>query len=88
MAQVQIDLVDMSNQHVEHEGKVSKYVLSVMDVFIGFHWPYPLQRKSSRHVSTQLLKIFSEHESPERLLSGNVGEFKKRCKKDSVFLYF
>lgn len=57
MAQVQIDLVDMSNQHVEHEGKVSKYVLSVMDVFSGFHWPYPLQRKSSRHVSTQLLKI-------------------------------
>lgn len=58
MEQVQIDLVGISNQHVKYKGKVSKCVLSVMDVFSCFCWLYPLQRKFPRHVSTHLFKIF------------------------------
>ena len=34
---VQVDLLDLSRERVEYKAKVSRYVLSVMDVFIRFH---------------------------------------------------
>ena len=37
MEQVQIDLINLSSQRVEYEGKVYRYVLPVMDVFSRFH---------------------------------------------------
>lgn len=83
MEQVQVDLVDLSNQRVEYRGKVFRYVLSMMDVFSRFHWLYPLQRKFSREVASQLFKIFSEHGPPDRLQSDNGGEFKKDVKRVS-----
>ena len=43
MEQVQIDLINLSSQRVEYEGKVYRYVLSVRDVFSRFHWLSPLQ---------------------------------------------
>ena len=83
MEQVQIDLVDLSGQRVEYEGKVYRYVLSVMDVFSRFHWLYPLQRKFPHLIAESLFKIFSEHGSPCRLQSDNGGEFKKNVKRVS-----
>ena len=37
-SQHQIDLIDLSREPVEHNGKVYKYVLSVIDVFSRFVW--------------------------------------------------
>ena len=51
--QVQIDLINLSSQRVEYEGKVYRYVLLVMDVFSRFHWLSPLQRKFPHHVAEQ-----------------------------------
>ena len=81
MEQVQIDVKNLSNQRVEYERKVYRYVLSVMDVFSGFHWLSSLQRKFPHHVVERLFKIFSEHGPPDRVQSDNGGEFKKDVKK-------
>ena len=90
MEQVQIDLINLSCQSVEYEGKVYRYVLLVMNVFSRFHWLSPLQRKSPHHVAEQLFKMFSEHGPPDRVQSDNGGEFKKDVKKVfcSIFSYF
>ena len=48
---VPVDLLDLSRERVEYKAKVSRYVLSVMDVFIRFHWLNPLQRKFPHHVA-------------------------------------
>ena len=58
MEQVQIDLINLSSQTVEYEGKVYRYILSVMDVFSRFRWLSPLQRKFHHHVAEQLLRYF------------------------------
>ena len=79
--QVQIDLINLSSQRVECEGKVYRYVLLVMDVFSRFHWLSPLQRKFPHYVAEQLFKIFPEHGSPDRVQRDNGGEFKKDVKK-------
>ena len=65
MEQVQIDLINLSSQRVEYEGKVYRYVLSVMDIFSRFHWFSLLQRKFPHHVAEQLFKIFSKHGNPD-----------------------
>ena len=81
MEQVQIDLTNLSSQRVEYEGKVYRYVLSVMGLFSRFHWLSPLQRKFTHHFAEQLSKIFSEHGPLDRVQSDNDGEFKKDVKK-------
>ena len=81
MEQVQIDLINLSSQSVEYEGKVYRYVLSVMNVFSRFHWLSPLQRTSPHHVAEQLFKMFSEHGPPDRVQNDNGGELKKDVKK-------
>ena len=81
MKQVQIDLINLSSQRVEYEGKIYRYVLSVMDVFNRFHWLSPLQRKFPHDFAEQLFKMFSEHGPPDRVQSNNGGEFKKDVNK-------
>ena len=81
MEQVQIDLINLSSQRVEYEGKVYRYVLSVMDIFSRFHWFSLLQRKFPHHVAEQLFKIFSKHGNPDWVQNDNGGEFKKDVKK-------
>ena len=49
-SQHQIDLIDLSKDPVKHNGKVYKYVLSVIDIFSRFLWLVPLESKSSSHV--------------------------------------
>ena len=62
--QHQIDLVDMNKLCTKYNGKVFRYVLSVMDVFSQYHWLVPLQRKCSSHVACVLIRIYREHDTP------------------------
>ena len=62
--QHQIDLVDMNKLCTKYNGKVFRYVLSVMDVFSRYHWLVPLQRKCSSHVACVLIRIYREHDTP------------------------
>ena len=48
-SQHQIDLTDLSKDPVKHNGKVYKYVPSVIDVFRRFLWLVPMESKSSSH---------------------------------------
>ena len=52
MGQVQVDLMDLSSQHVEYRGKVIRFMLSVMELFIRFHWLHLMQRKFHLHVKS------------------------------------
>ena len=65
--QVQIDLINLSSQRVEYEGKIYRYVLLEMDVFSRFYWLSPLQRMFPHHVAEELLQMFSEHGPPDRV---------------------
>ena len=42
-SQHQIDLIDLSKDPIKHNGKVYKYVLSVIDIFSRFLWLVPLE---------------------------------------------
>lgn len=86
MEQMQVDLVSMTSQQVDFNGRTYRYILSLMDIFSRFHWLAPLERKFSSHVALHLDKIFSEHGPPSRLQSDNGGEFKKEVKKVSIVL--
>ena len=67
--QHQINLIDLSREHVRHNGKIYKYVLTVLDVFSRFLWLSLLERKTSDHVRRPLTRIYSEHGPPDRLQS-------------------
>ena len=77
-AQHQIDLMDLSKEAVDHNTRVYKYVLSVMDIFSRYLWLRPLEKKSSEHVSRALQKIYSEHGPPDRLQSDRGKNSKER----------
>ena len=81
MEQLQLDLVDMRSQVVEYNGKSYRYILSLIDIFIRFHWLVPLQRKFASHVAFHLNRTFTEHEPPDRLQTDNGVEFKKHVIK-------
>ena len=81
--QLQLDLVDMRKQSVEHNGKNYKYIFSLMDIFSRFHWLFPLQRKRPSDVAPYLSRVFAEHGALERLQSDRGTEFKREVKKVS-----
>ena len=72
----QLDLIDMRHDSVVHNGKVYKYILSVIDVFSRFLIIRPLQSKSSKSVAKKMEKIFSEHGFPGTVQTDLGGEFK------------
>ena len=74
---LQLDLVDMRSQAVEHNEYSYGCVLSLIDNFRMFHWLVPLHRKLVSHVAFYLSRIFIEHVSPGRLQTDNGGGFKK-----------
>ncbi|KAL9983848.1 hypothetical protein ACROYT_G006088 [Oculina patagonica] len=74
-SQHQIDLVDLSKDPVRHNGKVYKYVLSVIDVFSRFLWLVPMESKSSSRVAKLLQQIYDKHGPPDRLQSDRGPEF-------------
>ena len=78
--QHQIDLVDMKSLKVEYKGKCYRYIFSLMDIFLRFHWLALLTRKKSTHVKKELRRIYQEHGQPERLQNDNGGEFKRQVK--------
>ena len=78
--QHQIDLMDLSKEAVGHNTCVYKYVLSVMDIFSRYLWLWPLEKKSSQHISRALQKIYSEHSPPNRLQNDQRKEFKGKVR--------
>lgn len=84
-SQHQVDLMVLINDAVKHNGKVYKYVLSVMDIFSRFVWLRPLEKKTSSRVAMLLSSIYSEHGPPDRLQSDRgpefLGKLKSLCKK-------
>ena len=70
-SQHQIDLIDRSKDPVKHNGKVYKYILSVIDVFSRLSWLVSMERKSSR----QVVRSLRPHGSPDRLQSDRGPEF-------------
>ena len=79
-AQHQIDLMDLSKEAVDHNTRVYKYVLSVMDIFSRYLWLRPLEKKSSEHVSRALQKIYSEHGPPDLVQSDRGKEFEGKVR--------
>ena len=79
-SQHQIDLIDLSKDPVKHNGKVYKYILSVIDVFSRFLWLVPMERKSSRQVVRSLRPIYDEHGPPDRLQSDRGPEFQGKLR--------
>ena len=52
--QHQIDLVDMRNMQVEHNGKLFRYVLSLLDVLLPYYRLVPLETKRIKSVTKEL----------------------------------
>ena len=55
-AQHQVDLMDLSKDAAEHDGRVYRYVLSIMDVFSRYSWLCPLEKKASHCMLAKPLK--------------------------------
>ena len=69
---------------VKWNGKVFKYVLSLMAVFSRYHWLIPLERKKSGSIAVALSTIYKEHGTPCVLQHNQGREFEgavnKLCK--------
>ena len=72
--------MDLSKDAVEHDGRVYRYVLSVMDVFSRYCRLRPLEKKASHHVSQALKAIYAEHGPPDRLQSDRGSEFEGKVR--------
>ena len=64
MERVQIDLIDKSSDACHHDGKVYRYILSVVDVMSRYCWARPIQQKSSALVAAALKDIFDTYGDP------------------------
>ena len=51
--------------HVEYNGKLFRYILSLMDVLSRFHWLVPLETKRCRCVKEELARIYFFHGIPD-----------------------
>ena len=84
----QIDLVDMRNQQVEYHGRTYRYVLSLLDVFLRFHWLAPLTTKHAHGVKVELEEIYDLHGTPDMLQSDQGKEFygsvKHYCERKKI----
>ena len=63
--------------HVEYNGKLFRYILSLMAVLSRFHWLVPLETKRCKCVKEELARIYVFHGIPDFFQSGNGGKFKK-----------
>ena len=72
--------MDLSKDAVEHDGRVYRYVLSILDVFSRYSWLRPLQKKAGHHVSPALKVICAEHGPPDRLQSDRGSEFERKVR--------
>ena len=58
-------LIDLSKDPVKNNGKVYKYVLSVIDIFSRFLWLVALESKSISHVVRVLQTVYDQHGPPD-----------------------
>ena len=57
--QHQIDLFNIRSMAIVYKGKIYQYILSLFDVFLQFHWLYPLESIHSSGIKNELKKIYS-----------------------------
>ena len=77
----QIDLMDMGSRgSVKMNGRLFRYVLTVIGTFSLFVWLRPLTSKSSKDVAKELEGICMEHGAPRIVQSDQGGEIKKAVK--------
>ena len=72
---IQIDLMSMEDIPVVHDGKVYRWVLSVIDVFSRYLVLRPLHSKDTAVVAAELLQIFSDFGAPSIIQSDRGSEF-------------
>ena len=82
----QMDFVSMESMPESmRNGKVFKYVLSLLDVFSRYHWLIPLEGKKISTIAAALSTIYQEHGPPCVLQHDQGREFdgavNKLCKK-------
>lgn len=81
----QLDLVSVESMPVKWNGKVFRYVLSLMDVLSRYHWLISLERKKSGPIAAALSTIYKEHGPPRVPQHDQWREFdgavNKLCKK-------
>ena len=59
---------------VKMNGKLYRYVLTVIDVFSRFVWLRPLTNKFSKDVAKELERIYMEHGAPRIVQSDQAGK--------------
>lgn len=81
MERVQIDLIDKSSDACHHDGKVYRYILSVVDVMSRYCWARPIQQKSSALVAAALKDIFDTYGDPSIVQNDKGKEFEGEVAK-------
>ena len=66
----------MRNIQADYNGKLFRYILSLIDVFSHFHRLFPPETKISQCGKKELAQIYSVHGILKRLESSNDGKFK------------
>lgn len=72
----QMDLIDMNEVKIQHDGKVYKWIFSVIDVFSRLLMLRPLTDKTSHGVKRQLSKLIADHGQPNIIQCDLGPEFK------------
>lgn len=75
-----VHLMDLSKDAVEHDRRVYRYVLSVMDVFSRYYWLRPLEKRASHHISQALKAIYTKHGPPDHLQGDRGSEFEGKVR--------
>ena len=76
MDRIQIDLIDKSNDPAQCGRKRYRYILTVLDVCSRYIWLRPLEKKSSKLVTTELKKIFENYGNPAKVQHDQGSEFR------------
>ena len=71
----------MYKMSVIYKDKSYRYIFSLINVFLRFHWLRPLESKHSSRLKRELKKIYFVHGFPKRLQSDNGGEFTKHVRE-------
>ena len=78
----------MKSQQVEYQGRIYRYILSILDVFSRYHWLPPLTSKHATKVAIKFKKIYEVHGTPENPQRDRGKEFygavKTFCKRKMI----
>ena len=74
--QIPIDVMSMMDKPVELQGKVYRWILSVIDVFSRYLILRPIYSKEAATIANELLQIFSDLGTPVRIQCDRGTEFR------------